>query len=759
MTEFQKYILHEQVRPLFSEMRVGLEKESQRVTLAGDLAKTDHPAALGNRQYHASIQTDFSETQMELITPVASSEKEVMNYLAALHEVSLRSMNPEEMLWPMSMPPQLPEDEGAIQIAKLDRFEEVLYRRYLAKSYGKRKQMVSGIHYNFEFSREFMQKLFEHQPLFTTMDELRTAVYMTVTRNFLRYRWFLTYLFGASPVAEKGYFEEDEIVPSKPVRSIRNSEYGYRNHKGVTVSYASIEAYVAGIKRLVELGILSEEKEFYAPIRLRGGKKVADLKQMGVHYIEVRNLDIDPFAPYGIKEETVRFIQLFMMYLLWVGNEQIPTELLVETGEQLNNQVALEDPETITSMQKEGLRLIKEIRIMAQELNLSDADLTLISQAEEKLYQPEKTLSAQMIAYQKKGLSNRALGVQQGRAFKEKAYEKPYQLAGFKQMELSTQILLFDAMQKGLEVTVLDEQDQFIKLKQQQHVEYVKNANMTSQDTYITPLIMENKTVTKKILAAAGFQVPAGKEYQTVQAAEQAYDYFKAKGIVIKPKSTNYGIGISIFKEGVSKEDYLTGVRLALKEDQTILIEEYLTGTEYRFFVLDNQVKAILLRIPANVQGDGKHTIRELVIAKNQDSLRGTNHRAPLEKIELGEVEELMLKEQGYTWESIPKAKEIVYLRENSNISTGGDSLDVTDEFDDSYKQIAVEAVQVLGAKICGIDLIIPDKEIPATKNSEQYGIIEANFNPAMHMHVYPFAGQGRRLTKDVLHLLYPEIG
>lgn len=117
-----------------------------------------------------------------------------------------------------------------------------------------------------------------------------------------------------------------------------------------------------------------------------------------------------------------------------------------------------------------------------------------------------------------------------------------------------------------------------------------------------------------------------------------------------------------------------------------------------------------------------------------------------------------MLKEQGLTIHSVPEKDQIVYLRENSNISTGGDSIDVTDEFSDAYKQIAQQAVEALGAKISGIDLIIPDKDIDPQTDDQAYGIIEANFNPAMHMHVYPFAGQGRRLTMNVLELLYPEV-
>ena len=90
-----------------------------------------------------------------MITPVAESSEELFRYLAAIHDVAYRSMAPEEMLWPLSMPPALPEKEEDIVIAKLDRFEDVLYRRFLARTYGRRKQMVSGIHFNFEFGDDF----------------------------------------------------------------------------------------------------------------------------------------------------------------------------------------------------------------------------------------------------------------------------------------------------------------------------------------------------------------------------------------------------------------------------------------------------------------------------------------------------------------------------------------------------------------------------------------------------------------------------
>lgn len=759
MKTMQKVLKKESIRSLFKEVRLGIEKESQRVTLAGTLAKSDHPSVLGSRNYHPSIQTDFSETQVEMITPVTDSAKEVLEHLGAIHEVVLRSLNEDEMLWPLSMPPILPEKDEDIIIAKLDRFEDVLYRRYLARSYGKRKQMISGIHYNFEFTPVLIEKLFNEQTEIQTLAEFKTEVYLKVSRNYLRYRWFITYLLGASPLSEEGYFTDcEDDVPDEPVRSIRNSDYGYTNHDDVFVSYRSINAYADGIDRLVDRGVLSEEKEFYSAVRLRGAKTIADLKETGVQYIEVRNIDNDPFAPYGIKEENAELLHIFLMYMLWMDNEMCDPDELIRKGDQQNNQVALERPLAQTINYEEGLALINGMLEMAEAIQLSSENIGLIESCRQQFEQPELTLSGQMVQALSGELTHHQFAVKLGTAYHQAAFEKPYQLEGFRDMELSTQLLMFDAIQKGVAVEVLDRHDQFLKLKFNKQVEYVKNANMTSHDTYIVPLIMENKTVTKKLLAQAGFRVPQGKEFANEAAALAGYDYFIDQGIVIKPKSTNYGIGITIFKEGASYEDYVEGIRLAFKEDSEVLVEEFLNGTEYRFFVIDDQVKAILLRIPANVTGDGTHTIAELVAEKNLDPLRGTNHRAPLELIQLGDLEKLMLKEQGYTVDSVLPLGTVVYLRENSNVSTGGDSIDVTDQFDESYKQIAIEAVQTLGAKISGIDLIIPDKEVTGTRHSQDYGIIEANFNPAMHMHAFPFSGQGRQLTMAVLELLFPEI-
>ncbi|MFD2729072.1 bifunctional glutamate--cysteine ligase GshA/glutathione synthetase GshB [Enterococcus camelliae] len=749
--DYRALLLEGSVQPFLLKARYGIERESQRVTEEGQLVTTNHPKSLGNRKYHPYIQTDFAETQVELITPVCQSIPELFRYLAAIHDVCYRSLDGQEMLWPLSMPPHLPLKEEEIRLAKLDRFEDVLYRRYLAKTYGRRKQMMSGIHFNFEFGDDLLRRLFAQQTEETDYQQFKTKVYLKVTRNYLSHRWFITYLFGASPLSEPNFFV-GAAGPKEPVRSLRNSSFGYKNHDDVQVRYDTLPHYLEDLQQMVEDGKLSEEKEFYSAVRLRGGKKVSDLGQVGIQYIELRNLDLNPFATYGISEDQVSFLHLYLLFML--VKEESTDEKAIKKGSLKNNVVSLENPLQESVYQEEARQLFAELKTFLQTTRVEVAK-EFLEQIERAIEEPSQTLAGRW--YQKaKEQTQAKQAVAIGKTYEQKAWEKPYQLAGFRSMELSTQILLFDAIQKGLAVNVLDEEDQFVQLSADQHIEYVKNANMTSKDTYIAPLLMANKTVTKKVLAQAGFVVPAGGEYVTEEQAFAAYHEFSDHGFVVKPKTTNYGVGISIFKETPDFADFQAAVRLAFAEDDAILIEEFLPGTEYRFFVIDDQVKAIMLRVPANVIGDGQHSIRELVAKKNTDPLRGTNHRAPLEYIQLGEIEELMLKAQGYLPTSIPAEGVTVYLRENSNVSTGGDSIDVTEDLHDDYKQVAVAAVKAIGAVISGIDFIIPDKSQPAS-NPGAYGIIEANFNPAMHMHVFPYSGTGRRLTMDVLRLLFPE--
>lgn len=755
--KLQQLITQNHLGLLFQQGTFGIEKESQRVDAHGNIMTTPHPAVFGNRSYHPYIQTDFAESQLELITPPNTKLEDSFRWLSAIHEVVQRSLPENEFVFPFSMPAGLPPEE-LLKEAQLEDEWDVKYREHLSASYGKYKQMVSGIHYNFQLSPEFVNAVFALQSEYADLKSFQNALYMKLANNFLRYQWILVYLLAATPIVESQYFYgKSPLAEGQLVRSLRSSPYGYVNASHIQVNHDSLETYVESLEDLVARGELIAEKEFYSNVRLRGAKKARELLEKGVQYAEFRLFDLNPFAPYGIELADAKFIHLFLLTMVWL--DETSSQKAVEIGKKTLYEVALEDPRTETKFRAEGEAILAQTLAMLEAIHAGDADKALVREKLAQFADPSQTLNGRLITAIAQAGSYKALGAQLAQRNKALAFERFYALSAFDNMELSTQALFFDLIQQGINVELLDENDQFLALKYGAHLEYVKNGNMTSHDQYISPLIMENKVVTKKVLAKAGFNVPKSVEFTSAEQAVAHFPLFENRAVVIKPKSTNYGLGITIFQQGVkNREDFAKAIEIAFREDKEVMVEDYLVGTEYRFFVLGDETLAVLLRVPANVVGDGVQTVRELVAAKNADPLRGDGSRSPLKKIALGDIEQLQLKEQGLTVDSVPEKGRTVQLRANSNISTGGDSIDMTDQMHESYKQLAVGIAHAMGAKVCGVDLIIPDLTQPAQPNLASWGVIEANFNPMMMMHIFPYQGKSRRLTKNVINMLFPEL-
>ena len=753
----QQIIKQHHLELLFQQGSFGIEKESQRVHADGSIVTSLHPQAFGNRRFHPYIQTDFAESQLELVTPPMKKLEDTLRWLSAIHEVTLRTLPEDEFIFPFSMPAGLPPEEQ-IKVAQLDNQEDVAYREHLVQSYGKYKQMVSGIHYNFQIDPKFIDALFHAQNETQSAVDFQNDFYLKIANNFLRYQWILLYLFSATPTVEDKYFRGNSpLKPHQYVRSLRSGKYGYVNDPKIYVSYDSLQEYVETLEHWVKSGDLIAEKEFYSSVRLRGAKKARDLLEKGIQYLEFRLFDLNPFAPYGMELADAKFIHYFILLMAWL--DDTADQEGIKLGKARLAEVAWEDPREQSVYAVEGELVLLEMLKMLEQLNVSDEIKTIVKDKLGQFADPSQTLCAKVVSAIEQVGSYQQLGVDIAQSNKAKAFERFYALTAFDNMELSTQALLFDAIQKGLKIEILDERDQFISLQFGDHLEYVKNGNMTSHDSYISPLIMENKVVTKKVLAKAGFNVPQSIEFTDVKSAVENFPLFENRAVVIKPKSTNFGLGISIFQQGVTdRDDFAKAVEIAFREDKEIMVEDYLLGTEYRFFVLGDQTLAVLLRVPANVIGDGVHTVAELVAAKNDHPLRGDGSRTPLKKIALGDIEQLQLKEQGLTVNSIPAKEQLVQLRANSNISTGGDSIDMTDEMHASYKEIAVGISKAMGAAVCGVDLIIPDLKQPAEPSLRSWGVIEANFNPMMMMHIFPFSGQSRRLTMNVIKMLFPEL-
>ena len=152
-------------------------------------------------------------------------------------------------------------------------------------------------------------------------------------------------------------------------------------------------------------------------------------------------------------------------------------------------------------------------------------------------------------------------------------------------LELSTQLLAAAARQRGVHVEVVDTDDNFLRLTRDGRTEYVKQATRTSADTYI-----ENKEVTKRVLRDHGLPVPDGSAVRSLEEAAPLWERFAGRGIVVKPRSTNFGQGVTLFRDESWREHGPAALARALALDSVALLEEFVAGPEYRFLVVGDAV-------------------------------------------------------------------------------------------------------------------------------------------------------------------------
>ncbi|MGL5681974.1 MAG: bifunctional glutamate--cysteine ligase GshA/glutathione synthetase GshB [Marinifilaceae bacterium] len=750
---------------LLQEGVFGLEKENVRVTPDGQLALTPHPAIFGDKTQNPYITTDFSESQVEMITPPMASIPQALDFIETLHDIVSDNIG-DELLWPQSLPPLLP-DEDKIPIAQYNDEDKELeeYREAIARIYGKQRQLISGIHFNVSLSDKFFSMLFHAYKEKRTMGELREEVYLKMVRGFMRHRWLMVWLFGETPVAERN-FRVTSLETGLPQKmkcgegiSLRTGPLGYRNKEEFVLDYTSIESYRKQINEFVEEGRLHSIKELYLPLRIKFLPKDGGAPS----YLEIRLQDLDPLTRSGVSPHALYFTHLMLMYAL-VCDETHPfdaREQYIATRKQdyvscfgrCEKRSFPEDISTGVTVVEEAEKLLSDMELKLAEYGVWNNPV-LKSELDYFRYllaNPDER-SGMIIFRATQNNNFMAFHMERARLYREVSQQQAFRFHGYEDMEMSTQLLLRAAVCRGVFFDILDRKENFLKLYTDRNIQYVQQATKTSLDGYATICVMENKVVTKKVLEHENINVPRGREYVDINLAMDDFKHFEGEAIVIKPKSTNFGIGITIIKDNTIESAYREALEIAFANDDTVLIEEFVSGREYRFFVLNNEVVGVLHRVPANVVGDGYKSIRTLVEEKNKDPRRGKGYVTPLEKLRLGKEEEMFLAMQELTFDSVPEKGVTVYLRENSNISTGGDSIDFTDEVSHTYKAIAVNAARAVGAKITGVDMMIPDIYEPAGVGN--YAIIEMNFNPAIHIHCFPFRGKNRKINIKLVEAL-----
>ncbi|WP_372659830.1 glutamate--cysteine ligase [Hydrogenophaga sp.] len=429
-------------------IRRGLEKESLRAHADGSLSLAPHPAALGSALTHPHITTDYSESQLELITGVHASVESCLAELAEVHQYTARSLRAagDEMMWASSMPCGLPTDEniptGRYGSSNVGRAKSV-YRVGLGHRYGRRMQTISGIHYNW------------------SLPGVSNDGYFSLIRNFRRHAFLLLYLFGASPAVCSSFVAgrehelqtlADRTLYMPHGTSLRMGRLGYQSEAQATlaVSYNGLEGYAASLHDALTrpwpayeaIGVrnpggdynqlattlLQIENEFYGTIRPKrvifpGERPLHALRERGVEYIEVRLLDLNPFEPLGIAADALRFIDVFLLHCLLTDSAPDTPQEIHELAENQHLTAArgrepglqlLRQGQQVP-LQQWAMELMAELAPIAQAMDAAHGAqgggyVQAVEAAQRRAQAPETLPSAQVLQAMRQGYDDSFVG-------------------------------------------------------------------------------------------------------------------------------------------------------------------------------------------------------------------------------------------------------------------------------------------------------------------------------------------------------------
>ncbi len=367
--------LGERLPPQMLRGRIGLEKETLRVQIAGSIAQTPHPSALGSALTHPYITTDYSEALLELVTPPFDDVRETLGFLQDLQAFAAARVG-DELLWATSMPCVI-NGEESIPVAQYGRSNagrmKTVYRIGLGHRYGRLMQVIAGVHFNYSPQPSLWPVLAELQGE-SDSREYRDRVMMGLIRNLLRFGWMVPYLFGASPAVCNSFvdgrgakledFDDDSsYLPFST--SLRMGDIGYTNRKeadtGIKANYNSLGEYVESLRcaintespewarigvkvdgeyRQLNANILQIENEYYSSVRpkqpLERFEKPTDaLESRGVAYVELRSVDVNAQHPLGVDESQLRFLEAFCLTALLLPSAPLSAAAMADIDSNL----------------------------------------------------------------------------------------------------------------------------------------------------------------------------------------------------------------------------------------------------------------------------------------------------------------------------------------------------------------------------------------------------------------------------------------
>lgn len=313
--------------------------------------------------------------------------------------------------------------------------------------------------------------------------------------------------------------------------------------------------------------------------------------------------------------------------------------------------------------------------------------------------------------------------------------------------------LVKELIKRGIKVTIIDSKAGIIRASYEQHEELIMDRD-SSIMPYVDAVLAGNKMITKEYLKTYGVSVPIGCAFNANEEEyiKEAFRIFNSS-VVIKPTFGSYGEDVCIDLR--TEEEIMQAIKQIKqhRRNTEILIEAYFDAPEYRIFITKNGKYAVLNRRPAYIIGDGENTIEKL-IAKENDKRK--ERKTAMCSIIIDEESQRFMKNHNIKIDNIPKEGEKVRLRYNSNVATGGVSVDYTDKVHPSVITNCLKIFKAFpGLPYAGIDYM--SKDITKEQKDNDYRIIEVNTNPGANMHMLPGEGDPRNISEAIADMIFPE--
>ena len=313
----------------------------------------------------------------------------------------------------------------------------------------------------------------------------------------------------------------------------------------------------------------------------------------------------------------------------------------------------------------------------------------------------------------------------------------------------STRSIVDAAVKRGIPFLRLDDLN-LVQLGYGANAKKIQ-ATIASTSRFLGVEIAGNKDKTKTILGFHGIPVPGGDVTRDVEEGLRIASRI-GWPVVVKPLDASQGRGI--VTDIRTEEEFRIAFEDAKRYRQSIVVERYLPGRDFRLLVINHKFVAAAERVPAHVIGDGTHTIAELVEIANRDPRRGVGHEKVLTRITIDGGTMRLLHVRGMTPDSVPEAGQVVQLKTTANLSTGGTSIDITDRVHPANIEMAERISCLVDLNIAGIDVVAPDLETPVRDNGG--GVVEVNAAPGFRMHTAPTEGKPRPVGEAVVDMLFP---